>query len=257
MGLGVFKGQPWIINDTVVARSFLLGDNRQGFAAVGGKSAAISRNGEINFFDQGRTEPSEPWYTSLELVGQLSYGFEAWVAYLLWGGPPHPFTNEVDGQDGASGFVDSVSILAQAILNFGVLLMDLGQEEQMAWPTPQFGAGGGLEVDGSSAMGVPQNSIPEGANVQKLAEPIEIPRTQNLNAKIRLAPEVHGTIGTIGAPGVGSPLSGPNDTPPGTGYVYVIDGSQVFLDWPPYSLEFGLIGRRIKRTQYGQEPEGM
>jgi hypothetical protein len=137
--------------------------------------------------------------------------------------------------------------LAEAIINFGVLQMGLGQEEQMSWPCHRFGGGGGV-AQNSSQTSLPSNGIPEGPNVLKLPEPIEMPRTQNLSAKIRLAAEVQALIGTVAAPGVGQPLSP---------YLYglVSTPTVVSLNQPPFAIQLGLVGRRVKKTQYGQIPE--
>lgn len=77
-----FKSQPWVLYDTIVAESFLLGDSTNG-NAVGGQTPAISSSGEINFFQSaGRTTATMPWYTNLDTVGQLSYGFQVWQIYV-------------------------------------------------------------------------------------------------------------------------------------------------------------------------------
>ena len=116
----------------------------------------------------------------------------------------------------------------------------------MSWPVHRFGAGGGYFQNGAFGVGVGQNAAPDNGNVLKLPEPIEIARTQNLTAKIRLAPEILATIGTNLAPGVGDPIL-PN-------YAYDSDKGEVQLITPPYTVQVGLIGQRIKKTQYGQVP---
>lgn len=102
---------------------------------------------------------------------------------------------------------------------------------------------------GAGVTNVGQNGIPENANVLKLAEPIEMPRTQNLDVKITIAPEVRAMIGTLAAPGVGTPL---------VDYDYGVAGGLeplvASLPQLPYSVQLGLIGRRVKFTQYGQIP---
>ena len=251
--LGQFKSQPWVVFDTVSSPSFLLGDARPENFAVGTTGPAITNSGQINFFDTGRTEPRFPWYTSLELVGQLSYGFKAWQAYLHFGFPAVPNRPSVDPTD-TTIFADTSNVslpayLAATIINFGVLQMDLGQEEQMSFPVARFGAGGGFSEFGATGVSVVQNSIPNQSNVLKLPEPVEVPRTQNINARIRIAPEVFATIGTVALPGVGIPLL---DT-----YAYVSTKGPVTLPWGNYTLQFGLIGERIKKTQYGQVPESL
>ena len=80
----------------------------------------------------------------------------------------------------------------------------------------------------------------------KLPEPIEMPRTQNLNAKIRIAAEALPIIGASGGTGVGSPLQP---------YVYNTDNAtSVNLPQLPFATQLGLVGRRVKKTQYGQIP---
>jgi hypothetical protein len=99
-------------------------------------------------------------------------------------------------------------------------------------------------------FGQAQNGLQFAANVLRLPEPIEMPKTQNFTAKIRLAPEVHELIGTPKNPGVGGPLDK---------YTLIIPGPseqepEVAVELPmiPYALELGLVGRRVKLTQYGQ-----
>lgn len=252
--LGQFKSQPWVVFDTVSAPSFLLGENRPELFAVGTNGPAITNSGQINFFDTGRTEPRFPWYTSLELVGQLSYGFKCWQAFLHFGFPQVPDRTSTDPNSTdvfpAPLAVSLPAYLAATIINFGVMQMDLGQEEQMSFPVSRFGAGGGFMATGAAGVSVIQNSIPNQTNVLKLPEPVEIARTQNINARIRIAPEVFPTIGTVLLPGVGVPLV------PGS-YTYNSKKGEVNLDWGNYTIQFGLIGERIKKTQYGQVPASL
>jgi hypothetical protein len=243
-----FKSQPWVLFDTVVSTSFLLGSTVN---AIGATTPAVTSGGEIQFFNApGRSRSTTPWYTNLDLPGQLSYGFEVWQMYLLFAFPAFPPTQNIGYDFTLNPGVPGDIKLMEAILNFGVLDMDLGQENQTAWPLTRFGAGGGLAVNSGVVTTVGQSSLQENANVMKLPEPIEMPRTQNLNARIRLAPEVFALIGTPAAPGVGQPLSP---------YQYGIAAGEtptvVSLPQLPFSIQFGLVGRRIKKTQYGQIPE--
>ena len=101
------------------------------------------------------------------------------------------------------------------------------------------------------------NGVPTGANVLTLPEPISIPRTQNLSARIKLPPEVYEMIGNVAAPGVGSPLQPYNFTYLGVaGEPPVPDPIDVLLQYPPYKVQIGLQGRRVKDTQYGQIAPG-
>lgn len=257
--VGKFKGQPWTLFDTVVANSFLLGDTTNG-KAKGSDSPALSAQGEMTFFQSaGRTRATMPWYTNLDNSGQLSYGLEVWQIYVHIMFPILPFSPSPNLNTEEVAVLDvAPSVrLAEAILNFGVLELELGQENQVAWPLSRFGAGGGLAVSGSGEVGAMSvnNSLPQSENVMKLPEPIEMPRTQNLNAKIRLASDVLGIIGTPAAPGVGSPLANYQFTtvigadPP-------TDNTVVSLPMPPWAIQLGLQGRRIKDTQYGQGYRG-
>lgn len=238
-----FKSQPWILFDNVVSPTFLLGDG----VAAGSQSPAISLAGEIVFFQGGgRTKAQMPWYTNLDISGQLAYGMEVWQIYLH-AKFPRITPDQNNGTPTANPGVAPTVKLAEAILNFGVLELELGQENQMVWPCTRFGAGGGIVSQNDTAEAGINNGIPEGANVLKLAEPIEMPRTQNMNAKIRLAPEAQTIIGTPTAPGVGNPL---------LAYSYAIDGvGTVTKPQLPFALELGFVGRRVKKTQYGQLPQ--
>lgn len=247
-----FKGQPWILFDTIVARSYLLGDVSAQGIAIGGQVPAISAAGEMTFFNGGgRVKSTLPWYTNLDLPGQLSYGLEVWQIYLMFAFPTLT-PNQNNGADFSvnPGIAPGVKLM-EAILNFGVLSIDLGQENQVEWPLTRFGAGGGMSLSNTIGM-LASNSIPENANVMKLPEPIMMPRTQNLNARIRIAPEGTAMIGTVAAPGVGSPL---------LGYSYAISNGEVtntvVLPQLPWSVQLGLVGKRVKKTQYGQvNPQG-
>ena len=254
--LGEFKGQPWIVFDTVAARSFLVGENRPTLFAFGTSGPAITAAGEMVFFSSGRTQANMPWYTNVDLVGQLSYGFEVWQMYFHIGFPQVP-SAETDQPIEGSAFEPAYPLLlAAAIIDFGVLELNLGQEIQTQWPLHRFGSGGGYASNGGGALQVVQNAIPQGSNVLALPEPIEVPRTQNLDAKIRLAPEILSTIGSPTAFGVGMPLYSPVDGING-GWLFQCPNLKqpVNLPFPPYTVQLGLIGRRVKKTQYGQTPQ--
>lgn len=243
-----YKSQPWVLFDTIAAKSFLLGDTTNGLA-IGSQVPAISANGEINFFQSsGRTRATMPWYTNLDVAGQLAYGLQTWQIYLNFLFPLMPPGESVNPNNEATGGVPGTARLMEAILNFGVLSMNLGQEDQIEWPLSRFGAGGGLAVGSANngPVGL-NNSNPDAGNVLKLPEPIEMGRTQNLAAKIRLAPEAFEIIGSVAAPGVGTPLNKYQyTTVPGD------PGTQVLRTLPPFAIQLGLVGRRVKSTQYGQ-----
>jgi hypothetical protein len=246
-----FKSQPWILYDSVVAFSYLLGDGSASGLAIGSQVPAVSANGEIVFFQaSGRTIANTPWYTNFDVQGQLMFGMEVWQIYLAIEFPSMPLQSTyLPNPPEAAPLLlvpPPTTRLAEAILMHGCLELTLGQENQMTWPLSRFGAGGGLS-DNSNATSRPNNMIPAEANVLKLPEPIEMPRTQNIFAKIRLAPQSFGLIGTPAAPGVGAPLGPLDETPSIAGTVQ--------LPMLPYKLQLGLVGRRIKHTQYGQLPQ--
>jgi hypothetical protein len=245
---GGFKSQPWVLFDTLAASRFNLGSATP---AIGGSQPVISSSGEMVFFQSaGRTKATMPWYTNIDQPGQLAYGMEVWQIYLRIMFPSKPPIQSLDdGEDDANAGPPPPVKLAEAILNYGVLELNLGQEEQTVWPLLAFGGGGGLSVNSGVGLCVAQNSNPDSYNVMKLPEPIQMERTQNLSAKIRLANEVFNIIGTDAAPGVGSPLEP---------YVLTTESGEapitVSLTQPPYSIQLGLVGRRVKKTQYGQVP---
>jgi hypothetical protein len=244
---GSYKSQPWVLFDTVAARSFLWGDLTNGLA-VGAQLPAIDATGQMIFFNApGRSSISTPVYTNLDQQSQLSYGMEVWAIYVHFMMPTMPPNQNIGYDLAANAGVPGTVKLVEAMLNFGVLDLTLGQESQLQWPLSRFGAGGGLNVNAGTVSTVALNGIPEGSNVMKLAEPIQMPRTQNISARIRLAPEVQAIIGTVAAPGVGQPLSP---------YSYGIASAPtiVSLAQPPFAVQLGLAGRRIKDTQYGQLP---
>lgn len=239
-----YKSQPWILFDTVASADFRLGSG----TAIGSTIPAITSAGEMIFFNgPGRNNATMPWYTNLDVSGQLAYGLEVWQIYVLIAFPAMP-PNQNIGYDLANNAgVPGTVKLAEAILHYSVLDLQLGQETQTQWPLSRFGAGGGLNVGNGLVTTIAQNGIPEGANVLKLPEPIQMPRTQNLSVKIKIATEARTIIGTAAAPGVGTPLSP---------YLYgTADGDPPTvssLAQPPFAVQLGLVGKRIKDTQYGQ-----
>ena len=251
-----FKSQPWILFDTIAAKSFLMGDTTNGKAA-GSEVPAISANGEIVFFQSsGRTRANMPWFTNLDVPGQLAYGLQVWQVYVAITLPIMPTqastsSTPATGNSGPNGMMR----LAEAILSYSVLQLNLGQEDQIEWPLSRFGAGGGLVVNGAmsggdtdaSGFAAINNGVAINTNVLALPEPIEMGRTQNLSAKIHLAPEAFPLIGSLAAPGVGMPLES---------YAYNVTGAdgRVTVNLPllPFSIQLGLKGRRVKNTQYGQ-----
>lgn len=243
--LGNYKSQPWLVFDTIASSSFLVGDNST--PAFGQSTPAISAAGEIDFFQSAnRLAASMPWYTNMDKPAQLSYGMEVWAIYLALLFPKVPSTASFG--DGASVVSaadlfgpSSVQVLAAAILNFGALTLKLGQEPQCDWSLNKFPAGGGYE--GGAGVDAISNAIPAGANVCRLPEPIEMSNTQNISAKIQLSPEAMATIGNPLAVGAGGPLDP---------YIAQTSGQPISVDYPPYAIQFGLVGRRIKDTQYGQ-----
>ena len=120
-----FKGQPWILFDTVVASDFLIGSTVN---AAGQATPAINCNGEMIFFQgQGRNNANMPWYTNLDLPGQLSFGMEVWQAYLMFAFPA--FTpNQNRGFDFTinPGVPPTVKLM-EAIMNFGVRTCSSGR----------------------------------------------------------------------------------------------------------------------------------
>jgi len=243
-----YKSQPWMLFDTIAAKSFLMGDGTQDGLAIGTQTPAISASGEMVFFATGRNAANMPWYTNMQQTATLAYGFEVWAVALelLF---PTVCPQQNDGYSlSLNPGVAAVQKLAECIINFGVLELELGQENQISWPCSKFGPGGGLSMSGNDAAVNTQSGERSLGNMLKLAEPIEMPRTQALNAKIRIAPEVHALIGNTTNIGVGKKLAE---------YDYTYSGpTTVDYDQPPYAVRLTLSGRRIKRTQYGQVPQG-
>lgn len=248
-----FKSQPWTLYDTVVARSFLMGDGTAAGLAVGSQQPAVSSAGEIQFFGpSARTSQNMPWYSNQDNPGLLSYGLQVWQIYVAIMFPVVYQQATVNPQqaspiDPLLGAIPGVMKLAEAILNFSALHLELGQEQQTQWPLSRFGAGGGLQINGLAGVAQINNGWAVSTNVLKLPEPIEMARTTNMSAKIRIAPEVFGLIGNTTTPGVGSPLLNYNYDTQG-------DNTAPFasLQQQPFAIQLGLTGRRIKQSQYGQ-----
>lgn len=242
-----FKSQPWILYDTVASTSFLLGSTTN---AIGATTPAFTAAGEMSFFNSpGRTRSTMPWYTNLDTPGRLSFGIEVWQIYCRIIVPAMPLVPSYDPDNPVSAptllNVPPTHRLAEAILNYSVLELNLGQELQFQWPTAQFPGGGGL-VDGSGSFSSVNNGWQVNSNVMKLPEPIEMPNTQNLDAKLKLSTEVRALIGDPATPGVGAPLAAQD--------YLVAAGDTNALQLPPYAVQVGLVGRRVKFTQYGQVP---
>lgn len=234
-----FKTQPWILFDTIVSTDF-----RPGTAvdAVGSSNPAISQQNTIIFFQgAGRTKASMPWYTNLDMPGQLSYGLEVWQIYFALKNPRVPATMS-QGQVAAADIgPSSVMTFESTLLQFAELEVELGQENQMKWPLSRFGAGGGL-YNSSLISGTGNNSRQDAVNVLELAEPIQMPRTMNFHATIRIAPEVSPVLQALGGPLPALKFWNESlDIP-----------ADITVPQLPYSLELGFVGRRVKKTQYGQ-----
>lgn len=244
--IGVYKGQPWILFDTVAAASFLLGDGTPAGLAIGTNTPAISANGEMVFFNApGRSKANYPWLTNLDVPGQLAYGFEVWAIAVEVKTPLSP-TSTNTGNDPAiiAELVAQAHKLAEALTQYTVVELNLGQEEQSAWPLTAFGNGGALW----SVM-TTQNSEAEISCSLKLPEPIAMGRTQNLSCKLKIAPFMFPIIG-FAAPGV----SGYGATPPPSAFQPAGAEASITVPQPPFGVQMKLIGRRIKQTQYGASP---
>jgi len=254
------KKQPWCLFDTVVAKSFLLGDTRPDIGlALGSPNPAITKKGEILFLTaSGRNKSNNPELTNMDTGGQMSYGLELWGIYILFGMPIVPpiqnTGHDPDLNPGVSGPIK----LVESIVNFGLFELDVGQEPQLVIPVERVGAGGGVHVTQNIANNMAQNSQPSAENFLRLPEPIYFPRTQVLAAKISLDPVVHDLIGYAppGAQGVGSPL----DKYKYTYWTYPEDEEPVQHDMElpqnPFMIRVGLMGNRVREVQYGQLTEG-
>jgi len=247
------KKQPWVLFDTIVADSLLLGDDRPGIGlAHGSSNPAVTRKGELLFFTaSGRNKSNNPELTNQDVGGQMSVGMEVWGVYLLFGFPTLvPVQNTGFDFDLLPGVAPTIK-LAEAIINFGQIVLSVGQEAQLELPVERVGAGGGIRTTSNLALNNAQNSDQQAANFLRLPEPIFFERTQVLSGKISLDPAVHELIGSVAAPGVGQPLE-PYE------YAYLKDETVKIVKLPqlPYLLRLGLLGNRVRKTQYGALPAG-
>lgn len=256
-----FKGQPWCVFDTVASPDFTVGTTT--FALGSNQSPAINGQGEMIFFSAGRTKATVPQLTNMDQSSQLAYGFKCYAIGIEFKFPTFTTIQALDptfvasttttpataGSVGALGAVAPTVKLLEAILNWSVFSLTLGQEEQTDWPLSSFGSGGGLWQSAYSVANG-QNGFPDIGAILKLPEPVEMGRTQVLSAKIKISPQMFSLIGQPGALGVGQPLgpytlavSQSGATPP---VATVVQRTQ-----PPYSVQVKLLGERIKDTQYG------
>lgn len=241
-----YKGQPWVVFDTVASVDYSVGS---AVNAYGSNLPAITGQGEMIFFAAGRNRASFPQLTNMDQNGQLSYGFEVHACAIEIQFPSYTAIQSIDpafssaAAVGQAGTVPPTLKLAELLINWSVVELDLGQEEQLAWPLSSFGNAGGLWSSGTSPV-VAQNGFPDINCMMSLPEPIEMPRTQNMSAKIRISPIVFPIIGVPTALGVGQPLAP---------YKLATAVTPTFssLPQPPYAVKFKLIGERIKDAQYG------
>jgi len=245
------KGQPWILYDTVASASYIPGDKTT--LAIGTQGPAITADGKMVFFNAGRTKAGTgPSYTNVDAAGLMSYGFEVWAIYCMVIMPSSSLLNTtpaagppvISSAMQANPEVLACTRVAEAIINGGVLSVDLGQESQVEFPVHRFGAGGGIQVDGLQ-LNLPHNGATHRSHTMVLPEPVQMPRTQNLTAMIRLSPEALATLGTVAAPAFGAPLAVDAYDPPGA-------AASVDVPKMPFMTQIGLVGKRIKKVQYGQ-----
>ena len=235
--IGVFKGQPWILFDTVAAADFSVGQTDPNGIAIGSNVPAINAAGELVFFNTpGRSKANYPWLTNLDIPGQLAYGMEVWAIAVEIKIPTQITLN----QPSPFNVVPQAVKLAEALLQFSVIELNLGQEEQSAWPVTAFGNGGAMW----SILNA-QNAQPAIECSLKLPEPIAMGRTQNISCKMKIAPFMFPTIGTPTAPGVGIQMQQ---------YSFPSGDTTYTVPEPPFGVQMKLIGRRIKQTQYGASP---
>lgn len=256
------KKQPWCLFDTVVAKSFLLGDDRPGIGlALGSPNPAITKKGELLFLTaSGRNKSNNPELTNLDVGGQMAFGLEMWGVYIMLGFPVVPPIQNTGHDPDLNPGVAGVIKLAECIVNYGLLNLFVGQESQLEIPVERVGAGGGLHVTSNIALNLAQNSRPDSGNFLRLPEPVFFPRTQVLGAKISLDPVVHDLIGVynpaLTAVGVGAPLdpyhyswwTDPEGEAP--------QQHDLVLPQNPFMVRIGLMGNRVKESQYGALPEG-
>lgn len=241
-----FKGQPWQVFDTVAANDFTVGSST---LAYGTQLPAITGQGEMIFFAAGRNRASFPQLTNMDQNTALSYGVKCHAIAVEFKFPTYTAVQSIDpsfssaAAVGQAGTVPPTLKLMEAILNWSVVELDLGQEEQTAWPLSSFGNAGGLWSSGTAPV-IGQNGFPDINCMLVLPEPIEMGRTQVISAKIKISPLVFSLIGTPSALGVGQPLAA---------YKLATAVTPTFLSLaqPPYAVQMKLIGERIKDTQYG------
>ncbi len=236
-----FKGQPWVLFDTIASSDFTVGSDTN---ALGSDGPAIGNDGLMIFFNGGRNKKKNPNLTNVDLNGQLSYGFNCWAIALEICVPQYyavPSINE--GWDNNEPVIGTppTSKLAEALLNFGVVICDLGQEEQSYFPATAFGSGGGL-WNGMIGTGAVQNGPPDIRCVMTLPEPIAMGRTQNFSVTLQVASFMFDLIGKVGALGVGQPLEDYQLQITGGGEV---DPTYTMLPQPPYAVKCKLIGERV------------
>jgi len=238
-----FKGQPWVLFDTIASSDFTVGSDTP---ALGSDGPAINSDGTMLFFNGGRNKKKNPNLTNLDVNGQLSYGFNCWAIAIELIMPQYITTRALsEAWTIATGTPPTVK-LAEALLNFGIVTFDLGQEEQGFFPASAFGNGGAL-YNNMIATGAAQNGVPDIRNIMTLPEPIAMGRTQNFSVTLQVASFMFDLIGKVGALGVGQPLSE---------YVLQVDDADPTpavesLPQPPYAIKCKLIGERVKLTQYG------
>jgi hypothetical protein len=196
------------------------------------------------FFASGRTKQAPgPFYSNLDQPATLAYGFEVWAIYLAIMLPQRWTDVYVAGVPTPAP--SQTLKLAELLIQGTVLNMQLGQESQVEFPVHRFGAGGGIWSPSGGSVYAAVNGDPIRTHVMVLPEPIEMPRTQALAAEIRFSPQALATLGSVAVPGVGRVLAA---------YPYLNLDTPPAVTTPdmPFQVQLGLIGKRIKRAQYGQ-----
>lgn len=242
--IGAFKGQPWVLYDTVASSDFRIGSPVN---ALGAPSPAINGQGEMNFFNTpSRNRANWPQLTNLDTPGTMSYGLKCYAIgvelrfptlYSLQStkGNPHgltpaPTVGPSQGQR-----------LAEALLNWSTLQVIYGQEPQFEYPLTSFSNAGAL-FSSTSVLNSQQNGLPAIDVALTLPEPIEMGRTQVITAKVVVAPFMFELIGQGADIGVGMPRYG---------YSLADDETTTLLPENPWALTVKLMGERTKLTQYG------
>lgn len=256
MPSGDFKKQPWILYDTIAARSFLIGDNTAAGLAIGTQNPAINQNGEMIFFGVGgRDKANTPELTNMD-ASLLSVGLEIWKLGIEFRMPLLEGIHNTGFDPDLALGINGVMKLVECITNWGIFSLDAGQEEQMSWPLTAIGAAGGLWVSDNVSVLLGQNGPPDVDRGMRLPEPIAIERTQVLKGKIKIGPECQQMIGFYGPSpatranwGVGQPLEP---------YLYYStpiapseDPTLHTLPQNPYAITVKLWCQRVKREQYG------